>query len=89
MSTVEDLSEFKQCAKRMFKLFMGNFPPLSRALVNAQCSQKLDFEDTCYCYRLPMAFVPPYMGNIGSMISKGVSFSGQPVPAGELELAHQ
>jgi hypothetical protein len=36
-----------------------------------------------------MSFVPPYMGNVAQLITKGVNFVGQAVPAKDLDLQHQ
>jgi hypothetical protein len=47
----------------MLKVLLGNFPPLSKAHLKAFCSVKLDYIDESYCLRIPMSFVPPYMGN--------------------------
>ena len=70
-------TESKSESKSMLRVKLGNFPPRSKAHLKAICSQKLDFEDLSYCFRLPMAFVPAYMGNIIDYITKGVSFKGQ------------
>ncbi len=51
-------------SKSMLRVMLGNFPPRSKACLRAICSQKLECEDLSYCFRLPMAFVPPYMGNM-------------------------
>jgi hypothetical protein len=48
--------------KKMLSITLGNFPPQSKAYLKAFCTQKLEFEDLSYCFRLPMTFVPPYMG---------------------------
>ena len=61
----------------MLRVMLGNFPPHSKAHLKAICGQKLDFEDLSYCFRLPMAFVPSYMGNMQTYVTKGVSFIGQ------------
>ena len=42
---------------------LGSMPARSTAIVRTFCHQKLDVEDYSYCFRLPMALVPPYMGN--------------------------
>jgi hypothetical protein len=68
---------------------LGNFPAHSKAYLKAYCSHKLEVEDQSYCFRLPTAFVPSYMGNTDNYISKGVSFAGQPVSIKELSLSHQ
>jgi hypothetical protein len=57
-------TESRSESKSMLRIKLGNFPPNSKAHLRAICSQKLDFEDLSYCFRIPMAFVPSYMGNI-------------------------
>ena len=76
-------------SKHMLRVILGNFPPQSKAHLRAICTQELDFEDLSYCFRLPMAFVPAYMGDIQNYIKKGVSFKGQDIPSEDLSLLHQ
>ena len=76
-------------SKHMLRVILGNFPPQSKAHLRAICTQELDFEDLSYCFRLPMAFVPAYMGDIQNFIKKGVSFKGQDIPSEDLSLLHQ
>jgi len=45
------------------RVALGNMPPRSKANLRAYCSQKLDLEDMSYCLRIPMTYVPAYMGN--------------------------
>ena len=42
-------------------------PPLATANLRAFCNQKLELEDMSHCFRLPMAYVPAYMGNVSSL----------------------
>ena len=63
-------------SKHMLRVILGNFPPKSKAHLCVICTQELDFEDLSYCFRLPMAFVPAYMGDIQNYIKKSVSFKG-------------
>ena len=44
------------------RIALGNMPAGSTANLRAFCSQKLTLEDQSYCYRLPMTFVPAYLG---------------------------
>ena len=46
---------------------MGGMPPLSIANLRAYCSQKLELEDMSYCFRLPMTYIPAYMGNVSNL----------------------
>ena len=73
----------------MLEVILGNFPPRSKAYLLAFCAQQLDYEDDSYCFRLPMAFVPPYMGDTCLQIKKGITFAGQPVPVTDLSMRHQ
>ena len=50
-------------SESMMKIRLGNMPANCSAIVRTFCHQKLEVEDFSYCFRLPMAFVPPYMGN--------------------------
>ena len=60
----------------MLRVMLGNFPQHSKAYLRAICAKKLDFDDLSYCFTLPMSFVPPYMGDVQTYVSKGVSFVG-------------
>ncbi len=75
--------------KAMLRIMLGNFPPKSKAYLRAICSQQLFMEDLSYCFQLPLTFVPPYMGNIQTYVTKGVSFKGESVPAKNLSSAKQ
>lgn len=75
-------------SKHMLRVILGNFPPKSKAYLRVFCAQELDFEDLSYCFRLPMSFVPAYMGDIQNYIKKGVSFKGQEIPTEDLSLLH-
>ena len=52
---------------------IGNFPAESKAFVRAYCNQSLDFEDESMCFRLPMAYVPAYMGDVAAQINANSS----------------
>jgi hypothetical protein len=43
--------------KKLLRIMLGNFPPKSKADLKAFCSQKLEFEDMFFCFRLPMNIV--------------------------------
>ena len=58
-----------QFRKNMIRLRLGNIPPLCTANLRAFCNQKLEVVDQSYCYRLPMAYVPAYMGNSSNWTS--------------------
>ena len=52
---------------------LGNFPPRSRAYLKAQITSKLELDDQSFCFKLPMAFVPPYMGGLNAEVVNGVN----------------
>ena len=54
--------------KDMIKLSIGQFPPMSRAIVKVYYFQQLEFEDMSYCLRIPQAFIPKYIGDISKAI---------------------
>ena len=60
------------------KIRLGNMPAKSTAILRTFCHQKLEVEDFSYCFRLPMAFVPPYMGNACKDILNDPSLSQDP-----------
>ena len=41
-------------------------PPTSKANIRIFCSQKLEIEDVSYCLRIPMTYVPSYMGQLSN-----------------------
>jgi hypothetical protein len=41
-------------------------------VLRAFCSQKLDTEDLSYVFRLPLSYVPSYLGSVDSEIRNGV-----------------
>jgi len=61
-------------SKNMLRVMLGNFPARSKALLKAYCVQQLEFEDQSYCFRLPLVYVPAYMGSVSQYVTKGVSF---------------
>lgn len=52
---------------------LGNFPPMSKLILTAQCSQKLEISDLSYSLTVPMAYVPKYMGDVDRFIRTGVT----------------
>jgi len=48
---------------------MGAMPPHATTKLRAFCCQKLEIEDYSYCFKLPMAYVPAYMGNVSNLQS--------------------
>ena len=50
--------------RKLLKIALGNMPALAKANLRAFCSQKLDIEDESYCFRIPMTYVPAYLGPV-------------------------
>ena len=61
----------------MLRINIGNFPPLSSAVLRVFYYQQLDIEDVSYCLKVPMTYIPKYMGNIANYINSGVQYKGQ------------
>ena len=55
--------------KAFMRLCLGNMPARSKAVLRAYCSWKLDVEDQSYCLRIPMTYVPGYLGNESNLPS--------------------
>eukprot|EP00347_Sterkiella_histriomuscorum_P020358 403338114 len=71
------MGKYTETQRDMIKLQIGNFPPHSTAVVTCYFDLKLDIEDVSYCLRLPISYVPRYMGNIQQYIDTGMQFKGQ------------
>lgn len=52
----------------MVRVVIGNFPPLAEAEIKLNYHQELEIEDASYCLRIPMSYIPKYMGDIASYI---------------------
>lgn len=55
-------------------------PPLSSANLRAFCSQKLELADLSYCFRLPMTYVPAYLGNVSINNFPSMHSAGDDIP---------
>lgn len=69
MATLPPVTRFH---KNILTFQLGNFPPKSKMVLQASCSQKLDVEDLSYVFRIPLAYVPAYLGSVDSEIRNGV-----------------
>ena len=58
-----------QFRHNMMRINLGGMPPLATANLRAFCNQKVELEDESYCFRLPMSYVPAYMGNVSNLAS--------------------
>jgi hypothetical protein len=70
-------------------IFLGNFPPMSSLILTATCSQKLEVQDLSYCLRIPMAFVPKYLGNVDMTVRNGVTLFTDAADPSEIDQASQ
>jgi len=61
----------------MVRVNIGNFPPLAAAELKIYYYQMLDIEDASYSLRIPMAYIPKYMGDIASYIETGARYQGE------------
>ena len=64
-------------ARNMMRINIGNFPGKSRAALTVNYYQKLVIEDLSYCLRIPVTYIPPYMGDIAGYIHSGQQYKGQ------------
>jgi DNA-directed RNA polymerase specialized sigma24 family protein len=48
----------------LVKINIGNLPPKSEAVLKLHYYQPLEVEDLSYSLRIPMSYVPKYMGDI-------------------------
>ena len=62
-------------SQRFLRVKLGNMPPHSKVVLRAYCHQKLEIEDLSYCFRLPMSYVPAYMGNAAQPVKSESSDS--------------
>jgi hypothetical protein len=47
--------------RNMLKVQMGNFPAMSKAQLKCFMVAQLPVEDGCYCFKLPLCYIPEYM----------------------------
>ena len=53
-----------KAARDMISISIGQFPPMSKAVLKFSYFQKLDYDDMSYCLRVPEVYVPRYIGDI-------------------------
>jgi Vault protein inter-alpha-trypsin domain len=53
----------------MMRVNIGNFPGHTTAVLKVLFYQKLEIEDLSYCLRVPMSYIPPYMGDLAGYIT--------------------
>ncbi len=66
--------------KDMMKISIGNFPARSEAILKVHYYQLLPVEDLIYCLRVPVTYIPRYVGNIDSFIKTGAGLKECRVP---------
>lgn len=63
-------------SRDLIRISIGIFPPESEATLKLFYYQNLELEDLSYCLRVPMSYIPRYMGDIAKYITTGLSFKG-------------
>ena len=62
----------------MVRINIGNFPPLSEAVLRVYYFQNLEIEDMSYCLRVPTTYIPKYMANVNRIL-RGEDISVTPI----------
>ena len=62
------LGSFIRTNSDMVKISIGQFPPMSRAVLKVYYYQQLEFEDLSHCLRIPRAYIPKYIGDMRRII---------------------
>lgn len=62
---------YTKTQRDMVRVSLGNFPPQSRAVVRVYYYQNMDIEDLSYCLRIPMSYIPRYMGDTAALLTTG------------------
>ena len=65
------IGQLTKTQRDMMRVSIGNFPALSRAVLKVHYYQQLEVEDLSYCLRIPMAYIPRYLGNIEGLLKTG------------------
>ena len=47
-------------SRKLHRVFLGEFPPNSKAKLKVICFQQLDFSDCVYFFKLPAQLINPY-----------------------------
>ncbi|TNV84666.1 hypothetical protein FGO68_gene12911 [Halteria grandinella] len=69
---------YTKTQRDMVRVSLGNFPPLSRAVVRVYYYQNMEIEDLSYCLRIPMSYIPRYMGDTAALLTTGQQYKGMP-----------
>lgn len=62
----------------MMKISIGNFPAKSEAILRVHYFTQLPVEDLSYSLRVPVTYIPRYLGDIKSYIEHNAAYKGQP-----------
>ena len=71
----------------MLTVKLGNMPPKATAYLRAYCHQQLEIEDLSYCFRLPMAYIPAYMGNVAKANGGNGNLQSEQALANEMPIS--
>lgn len=71
------IGDFSSSSSNCMRINIGNFPPKSSALLKIFYYQHLLVEDASYCLRIPMSYIPKYLGDIRRYVETGLSYKGQ------------
>lgn len=59
--------------RQLMRINIGQIPPKCTALLKMYIYTQVGYEDLSYSFRLPMAYIPKYLGNLQSYVESGVS----------------
>ena len=54
-------------SKNYMRVALGKIPPYATVILRAFCSQELELKDMSYCVKIPMMYVPSYMGDASNL----------------------
>jgi hypothetical protein len=66
------MGSFTKTQRDMVRINIGHFPHKSEAILRVYFYSKLEVEDLSYCLRIPMSYVPKYMGDMVEYLERGV-----------------
>lgn len=58
------MATITKTSKDLVRINIGTFPPEAEATLKVYYYQNLEMEDLSYCLRIPMSYVPKYMGDV-------------------------
>lgn len=69
----------------MLRVNIGNFPEKASAVLKIKYYKQLEVEDLSYALRIPMVYIPKYMGDMRKFIDTGKAQQGE----GDVEMADE